>query len=77
MYIILKNCELIECASLMEVGSHYDIKVNEQGRVFYKGILQPTPYRMGPGGYTQAEALADFVKNKLCKVTPIYKAEKL
>lgn len=75
MFIILKNCELVECHTLLELGSHFDIKITDTGRVYLDGKLDTISYNMEK--YSHQEAYLDFIRYRLHNFKVIYSAKKL
>jgi hypothetical protein len=73
MYIFLKNCEIIECHSLLEVASYFDINISEKGIVTIDGQQDTISYNMK--NYTKEKAYKDFVATRLSRFKTFYKGE--
>jgi hypothetical protein len=75
MYTFIKNCEIVECDTLLEVASHFEILILENGQIRFNGKIDTISYKLDE--WTPEEIKKDFVKTRLAKFVKIYKSERL
>lgn len=75
MYLIEKNCEIVECETLTEVLSNFNIDITKTGEVIFEGIKHPTSYNMKQ--FTPEEVFKDFARYALPKLVKVYKGDRL
>lgn len=74
-YITLKDCEIVEHNTLLDLAAHFEIEVSDNGVVTIDGRIDTISYKMSE--FTKQEAYEDFVKTRLSHFKTIYKAERL
>ena len=75
MYTFIKNCEIVECETLLEVADYFEILILDNGKIRFNGKIDTISYKLDE--WTPEEILKDFVKTRLPKFVKIYRSERL
>ena len=75
MYLIIKNSEVVECQTALELAFHGNVTVTDSGKVYINGMRDTMSHNMKE--WTNAEARENFARTRLSRYFTIYKAERL